>query len=341
MKDEWKSILYEYAEGYHEPLIRADSDALKRLVDDTSYMEYRNRTIRRYHRDRKRRAIRPQRCETHAKIVRADVTDDAVTAVLQLGMKLTYIQAGERHDEEKVTLETITMRRGPNGWRIVRVEPFAQERPAEAAYVGTHASGGQQTDAAAGSRPLLNTHLLYGWHSGPAPADSRKQPYNRLRAKQYADQYWNSHNPDFLSFEVDCTNYVSQCLLAGGAPMNYTGRRETGWWYQGRKAGREWWSYSWSVSHALHHYLMTSRSGLRAELVQSPYELDLGDVIIYDWDGDGRYQHSTIVTGFDAAGEPLVNAHTANSRARLWSYRDSPAWTEQTRYRFFHIADFF
>lgn len=27
----------------------------------------------------------------------------------------------------------------------------------------------------------------------------------------------------------------------------------------------------------------------------------LGDVIFYDWDGDGSFQHSTIVTAFDAA----------------------------------------
>ena len=47
---------------------------------------------------------------------------------------------------------------------------------------------------------------------------------------------------------------------------------------------------------------------------------DAGDVIVYDWDGDGAFQHSTIVTAFDAGGKPLVNAHTVSSRHRYWDY---------------------
>ena len=124
--------------------------------------------------------------------------------------------------------------------------------------------------------------------------------------------------------------------------MNYTGRRDSGWWYKGRSGGRELWSYSWAVSHALQSYLAKGApTGLRAVRVESPRDLALGDVIFYDWDGDGRFRHSTIVTAFDHAGMPLVNANTTASRHRYWDYRDSYAWTERTRYRFFHIADEF
>jgi len=124
--------------------------------------------------------------------------------------------------------------------------------------------------------------------------------------------------------------------------MNYTGRRESGWWYKGRQGGREWWSYSWAVANALEGYLSRPRAlGLRAERVASPYDLALGDVICYDWDGSGRYQHTTVVTGFAPDGAPLVNANTVSSRRRYWDYRDSYAWTEATRYAFFHVADEF
>jgi len=34
-----------------------------------------------------------------------------------------------------------------------------------------------------------------------------------------------------------------------------------------------------------------------------------------------------------------VNAHTISSRHRYWEYKDSPAWTKDTRYRFLHIPD--
>ena len=102
------------------------------------------------------------------------------------------------------------------------------------------------------------------------------------------------------------------------------------------------WSYSWSVAGSLQLYLSGRRqNGLRATVVDSAEQLSLGDVIIYDWSGDNRFQHSTVVTAFDAAGMPLVNANTVPSRHRYWDYRDSYAWTEQTRYRFFHIADEF
>lgn len=95
------------------------------------------------------------------------------------------------------------------------------------------------------------------------------------------------------------------------------------------------------MSNSFAHYLNASTTGLRAERVERPEQLMLGDVIVYDWDGDGAFQHSTIVTAFDAGGMPLVNAHTVSSRHRYWDYRDSYAWNDNTEYRFYHIPDYF
>ncbi|MGM9927570.1 MAG: amidase domain-containing protein [Bacillus sp. (in: firmicutes)] len=158
--------------------------------------------------------------------------------------------------------------------------------------------------------------------------------YDRLQAVQYADRWWNEYNPAYQQFENDCTNFISQCLRAGGAPMRGAPNRSKGWWYSGKS-----WSYSWSVAHAFYLYLKNSRSGLRAIEVSSPEELMLGDVICYDFEGDGRFNHNTIVTGKDAYGMPLVNAHTTDSRLRYWAYEDSSAYTPQIQYRFFHIVD--
>lgn len=164
----------------------------------------------------------------------------------------------------------------------------------------------------------------------------RRAPYryNRLAAVRYAERWWNDYNPAFEKFEVDCTNYVSQCLLAGGAPMRGYPNRTRGWWYQNRK-----WSFSWSVANALKIYLATSTTGLRAKEVKDARELQLGDIICYDFQGDGRYDHNTIVTGKDANGEPLVNAHTYNSRMRYWKYEDSTAYTPNIQYKLYTIID--
>ncbi|MFS0784723.1 amidase domain-containing protein [Bacillus sp. 1P06AnD] len=158
--------------------------------------------------------------------------------------------------------------------------------------------------------------------------------YDRMKAVQYAEEWWDTFNPEYRHFEDDCTNYISQCLRAGGAPMWGMDNRSLGWWYTDSS-----WSYSWAVANAFQVYLQHSSTGLRAKEVESPQELMLGDVICYDFEGDGRFNHNTIVVAKDAYGMPLVNAHTTNSRMRYWSYEDSTAYTPEIVYRFYHIVD--
>ncbi|MDQ0273768.1 amidase domain-containing protein [Cytobacillus purgationiresistens] len=164
--------------------------------------------------------------------------------------------------------------------------------------------------------------------------DYKHFKYDRLKAVQYAENWWNSHNPAFKSFEVNCTNYISQCLHAGGGQMRGYPNRGKGWWMRDNN-----WSYSWSVAHSMRMYLSGSTIGIRAKEVSSPDDLLHGDVICYDFQGDGRYDHTTIVTGHDADGMPLVNANTSNSRKRYWAYEDSTAYTPNIKYKFFTIFD--
>lgn len=114
--------------------------------------------------------------------------------------------------------------------------------------------------------------------------------YHRERAVAYANAYWNSHNPAFRYFSVnDCTNFVSQCLYAGGYPMIGGRDRAKGWWYH--KGRSHNWSYSWAVAHSLYRFLSS-----KAQRVSRVEDLQVGDVICYDFEGDGRWNHNTIVT---------------------------------------------
>lgn len=159
--------------------------------------------------------------------------------------------------------------------------------------------------------------------------------YDRQEAVRYAEYWWNDANPAFEFFEVnDCTNYISQCLQAGGAPMRGYPNRSTGWWYQDND-----WSFSWSVAHAFRWYLSGSTKGLQAVEVDRPEKLQPGDVICYDFEGDGRFDHTTIVVAKNIDNMPLVNAHTNNSRHRYWDYQDSLAWTPECQYKFFAISN--
>ncbi|WP_419152767.1 amidase domain-containing protein [Aeribacillus alveayuensis] len=158
--------------------------------------------------------------------------------------------------------------------------------------------------------------------------------YDRLAAIQYAERWWNEYNPKFKNFEVNCTNFVSQCLFAGGAPMRGYPKRTVGWWMKNND-----WSFSWTVAHSIMVYLSNSKIGLRAEEVFSPEKLVPGDVICYDFQGDGRFDHTTFVVAKDNENMPLVNANTHNCRKRYWSYEDSTAYTPNIKYKFFHIMD--
>ncbi|MFT8362897.1 MAG: amidase domain-containing protein [Sporolactobacillus sp.] len=158
--------------------------------------------------------------------------------------------------------------------------------------------------------------------------------YNRLQAVRYAETWWNKRNPAYPSIENDCTNYISQCLYAGGIAMSGAPIRGRGWWQQKTN-----WSFSWTVANSLRWYLSKSGNSIGARETDRADQLVPGDLICYDFEGDGHWNHNTIVTALDPAGQPLVNAHTYDCRNRPWPYTDSPAWTNHIQYKFFHIED--
>lgn len=162
--------------------------------------------------------------------------------------------------------------------------------------------------------------------------------YDRVRAYKYAELWWNGFNPQYKKMEGnDCTNYISQVLHAGGMPMVGGQNRGAGWWYRWQGKGHNW-SYSWSVAHS---FTIALQKYLHAVQVGDPRQLKVGDLICYDWDGDNRWQHNTVVVDFDYYGRPLVNAHTIASHRRYWDYRDSYAFTPRTQYMYFQIPDSF
>ncbi|MED1786531.1 MULTISPECIES: amidase domain-containing protein [Brevibacillus] len=158
--------------------------------------------------------------------------------------------------------------------------------------------------------------------------------YNREAAVAYANQFWETPNPAYPYFQDDCTNFISQCLHAGGIPMIFTNSRAKGWWYRHRKEG---WSFSWAIANSLESLLAKGGAPFYAQQRGTPQELEIGDIICYDFTGDGRWDHNTIVVAKDEQGLPLVNAHTFNAQYRFWEYLDSTAYTPAIKYRFFHV----
>lgn len=153
--------------------------------------------------------------------------------------------------------------------------------------------------------------------------------YNRTAAVQYALRHWNNPNPDFANMDTrggggDCTNFTSQALLAGGWPMDYRGMGfDREWWYRRigtepfDSQGNDWWSCTWSLPENQFHYLRINHASV-VDLLRDRTEvrrLRLGDLLFYDWDGDGLFDHGSIVTGFDRFGRPLVTYRTLEPRS--------------------------
>lgn len=356
VETDWKQALFGYVSTINEAALHADAHKL-RVIPDKEHLE---RMVRRLQFSSQRdatMAIRPTRSEMRARIERNNIIKGEVIADVSIHLVRSMEQRNQLWIEERVERERIRFGRVGKGWRIMDVKPLAIEKQREELPLYEHVQNewdGERKQALP-SIPYMNPQALYrfkskvfagssiendfGYGSGAA---GRGVPYRREAAVAYAERWWNEPNPAYENFEVNCTNYVSQCLFAGGAPMNYTGRRESGWWYKGYSNSQEMWSFSWAVANSLQQLLSRQRAfGLRAEPVSMPESLQLGDVICYDWDGSGRVGHNTIVTAFTPEGMPLVNANTVSSRHRYWDYKDSYAWTEQTRYYFYHITDDF
>ncbi|WP_019007717.1 amidase domain-containing protein [Cohnella laeviribosi] len=351
---EWKQALVDYVNVINEADLLGDAGALRRVPDPLHRARLAQRAEALAQRSHLVR-FRPIRSEIKARLLRSSERAAEAAVELQLHIIRSYEQDGHPWREERLERERIRLIRTGKGWRIDGIEPVGGEsRPVPMTETDTRVAGeyGWPGRPVLPSIPLIKASASASRKSKvyAAPGTSgswddwseRAAAYRREEAVAYAELWWDRPNPAFEHFEVNCTNYVSQCLFAGGAPMNYTGRRESGWWYKGFVNGKEQWSFSWAVANSLQHYLSFPRSfGLRAQAVESPRQLMLGDVICYDWDGNGRYQHNTVVTAFTPDGMPLVNANTVSSRRRYWDYRDSYAWTERTRYRFFHISEEF
>ena len=154
----------------------------------------------------------------------------------------------------------------------------------------------------------------------------KRNEYMKDRATSYALRYGINPNKNYIYFKVegdgggDCTNFISQCLLAGGAPMDYDNIRP--WWYKksiSNSPDGDRCSLAWSVAHSLYWCLKVrgekDAKGLKGIEVKNIEELDTGDLIQYE-NIKGVIYHTGIITSFtyeNGKKYPLITQHTKNA----------------------------
>ena len=148
----------------------------------------------------------------------------------------------------------------------------------------------------------------------------RQEKYIRIAAVQYALKYALKPNPAYRYFPLigdtsgDCANFLSQCLKAGGVPLNYN--QKNPWWYNSKGTSTtkdDTWSLSWTIAHSLYWLLkinnQSNLSGAKGMELQTSSDLDLGDLVFFE-NYKRHIFHSAIVTSFDALGKPLISQHS-------------------------------
>lgn len=150
-------------------------------------------------------------------------------------------------------------------------------------------------------------------------------PYDAAKAVEYAKRWALSRNPLFPNFAGiggDCTNFISQCLLAGGATMNDT--RDYGWYYFSPENRAP----AWSGVEFLYKFLTGAPDFRQENGGEGPYARQIsfaeglreGDIVQLANEA-GDFYHTLLITGFDGR-IPLVCAHNDDAYMRpLSTYR--------------------
>jgi len=173
--------------------------------------------------------------------------------------------------------------------------------------------------------------------------------YNGAAAAAYADAYWQSYNqawPSFANSGGDCTNFVSQALYAGGITMRttptYTGNAA---WFMLKTKHR--WSYALPWINAQDNSIFALQHLAGVTQVASYYGVapgqavadnaSQGDIVLYDFNNDGVYDHEAIITASDGTSWDLVDAHTNNRYHAYWTLAQYNASWATTRIVALHI----
>ncbi|MHA5051244.1 amidase domain-containing protein [Streptomyces sp. SD15] len=169
----------------------------------------------------------------------------------------------------------------------------------------------------------------------PAPANPKKLTggaYNYAAMATYAEKYWKNYNPAYRKFNSvggDCTNFVSQSLLAGGwQPISTVTPEEYDTWYYVANGQSDSWA-------GVNEWSWFTQTAKRTTPLANVYQMDVGDVMQVDFDKDGSKDHTMITSYRSSSGMPYLTYHDADTYRRsvssiLASYPTSAYYAYRT-----------
>ena len=169
--------------------------------------------------------------------------------------------------------------------------------------------------------------------------------YNRDEVYHWAYSHWNNYSKEYLNFGDekwkggDCTNFVSQCLRAGGAVNDKSGDFQ---WYYNKNGSlatsNDDYSWTWSTARGLNSTLSGNfknnefgpKATQKVIMGDTQYDASIGeyvvpgDVIQYHWKNKSAISHAAVIVGmiYNSAKvryEPVIAEHTEDSWFTPWT----------------------
>ena len=168
-----------------------------------------------------------------------------------------------------------------------------------------------------------NNNFRESDYNGKYSSYFSSKTYNRNNALNYARlNYYRKQETSMFRYYGgrggDCANFVSQCLYFGGIKMS------NGWFFEKIPFGHDKWTASWVSAPDQYKYFRLwgftkyiitidredyfDRHCLKAMITH--YGIKGGDLMYMDFDGDGKIDHATMITGYSWGTELYFTAHS-------------------------------
>ncbi|MEW9032606.1 MAG: amidase domain-containing protein [Planifilum fimeticola] len=149
------------------------------------------------------------------------------------------------------------------------------------------------------------------------PLKTEANGYNRAKAVEYAYKWWNKRNNEeygFYSRErggcydcwYDCTNFVSQVIKNGGIKERVGKYNLYDYWFYNDDRP----ALTWSLAHSFYLHMKNVR---HAQNATWPSDLQVGDIISVDFEGDGQINHSVVITKIQN-GQIFATYHSSDNK---------------------------
>ncbi|MDX3689426.1 amidase domain-containing protein [Streptomyces europaeiscabiei] len=137
--------------------------------------------------------------------------------------------------------------------------------------------------------------------------------YNYNAMATYTERYWKNYNSAYRKYNSaggDCTNYLSQGLLAGGwKQISTVTPEEYDTWYYASNGTADAWI-------GVNEWSWFTQTAKRTTALANVYQMDIGDVLQVDFNRDGDKDHSMMTTYRSSSGVPYLTYHDADTYRR-------------------------